>query len=215
MRYLYDAKLVPIGQPVNLHDEHGRPDFYTFDEKSFEIERTRPSNVNVCLKHDRSKRIGKLTNLIPFRGWWICDFTIDPALRSELRVGQPVSVGLVSLSVGSGVPILSEVSIVRKGAVEGACITSRHELKPSTPRSKPSPAARKPTPAAGEVILHRTPAPVEDPFMVELQRRMDWAERRTGRPANMEDVLNGMRRELHGPSLDEVYAAHRAQRAAA
>lgn len=220
MRYFYDAKLVPIGQPVNIPDEQGRPGLYTFTETSFAIERTRPGNVAVCLKHETSKRIGKLATLIPHRGWWICDFMLDPALRSELKVGQPVSVGLSILSVGSGVPILSEVSIVPRGAVDGACITRRHELKsvPIPPADKPSTAAAAAPPrvAARPVeIIHRGGSNSEDPFMVELHRRMDWAESRTCRPADMEVVLAGMRREIDGPTIAEVYAETIGRRVAA
>jgi hypothetical protein len=57
-------------------------------------------------------------------------------------------VGLSILSVGSGDPILSEVSVVPSSAVDGACITSRLELKPV-----PIPTAARTTTAdpAGEV----------------------------------------------------------------
>ena len=49
----------------------------------------------------------------------------------------------------------------------------------------------------------------------EVSRRMDRIERLTGRPANMEDVLAAMHLELHGPTLDELYAKHVLNRRAA
>jgi hypothetical protein len=42
--------------------------------------------------------------------------------------------------------------------------------------------------------------------MKEFERRMDWIEATTGRPAEPGDVLRGLRRELDGPTLDELYA---------
>ena len=35
---------------------------------------------------------------------------------------------------------------------------------------------------------------------------MDWLEANTGRPPDMEAVLRGLRREIEGPTLDELYA---------
>jgi hypothetical protein len=57
----------------------------------------------------------------------VADFTLDPELTVALHVGQPVSVGLSLFHSGSR--YLSEVSIVQRGAVEGAKVTRRFELK--------------------------------------------------------------------------------------
>ena len=46
-------------------------------------------------------------------------------------------------------------------------------------------------------------------------RRMDRIERLTGRPASMEDVLAAMHLEVHGPTLDQLYARHFLNRRAA
>ena len=51
----------------------------------------------------------------------------------EFEVGQPVSVGLSYLKIGSGEPYLREVSIVPARAVKGAEITERSEIKPTAP----------------------------------------------------------------------------------
>ena len=53
----------------------------------------------------------------------------------EFEVGQPVSVGLSQLQIGSRGTFLREVSIVRRGAVKGAEITKRHEIKESAATS--------------------------------------------------------------------------------
>ena len=131
---------------------------------------------------------------------------------------MPVSVGLDVLTVGSGSPMLSEVSIVRRGAVEGACIMSRYELKcdPVKPKSAAPPARSKTAvPTAGEVfygsgrfgvgVIKRS-GDHDTAWMQELERRMDWLERRTGRQADMEIVLRDMQREVNGPTIDELYA---------
>ena len=38
----------------------------------------------------------------------------------------------------------------------------------------------------------------------ELNRRLDWIEQHTGRPADTEAVIVGMQRELNGPSLGDL-----------
>ena len=43
----------------------------------------------------------------------------------------------------------------------------------------------------------------------ELNRRLDWLEQHTGRPADVEAVVIGMQRELHGQSLDDLIRQHR------
>ena len=49
----------------------------------------------------------------------------------EFEVGQPVSVGLRHAQIGSGEPFLREISIVPRGAVKGAEVTSRDVLEPA------------------------------------------------------------------------------------
>jgi hypothetical protein len=42
--------------------------------------------------------------------------------------------------------------------------------------------------------------------MAEVERRMEWAERRPGPIADMYVVIKGMRREIDGPTIDAFYA---------
>jgi phage head maturation protease len=237
----YSAQIAPcsadwreaIRNGIDVVDE-GRRWTESIAENAF-LPTTKP--VPVLLSHDESRPVGEVIVRIAHKGWFHVDFKLDASklhscvAADRLKVGTPVSIGFRTLKhdeqlAKNGVmrhtlARFDELSILGPGDMPGypgAKITRIYEPKPATRTNpKPPPAARKPTAAAAtaEVIVSRAPTLVEDPFMVEVQRRMDWAERRTGRPANMEDVLNGMRRELHGPTIDDVYAAHRAQRAAA
>ena len=78
-----------------------------------------------------------------------------------------------------------------------------------TPTPKPTPTPQpdrqaKPQPAVASVYRGRTVS--DSAWKQEFERRMDWVEATTGRPADPEDVLRGLRRELEGPTLDELYA---------
>jgi hypothetical protein len=148
-RYIYTAKLLPIGKPVKIPCEDGGPCVSTFNDTSFEIERTSKTKPEIWVNHDRDLRIGNVAMLYTHRDWWMCDFMPDRDCPDdiEFEVGQPVSVGLSQLKIGSRGMFLHEVSIVRRGAVEGAEITSRWEIK-ETP---PPPATKRAEPA-GEVI---------------------------------------------------------------
>lgn len=141
VKYCYSARIVPIATPVVIPGLKGAwREPVTFTPDHFRIERESRNPAKVCLEHDLLKQIGKVTKLWRQAGWFIADFTLDPELTAVLSVGQPVSVGLSTFE--SGGTYLSEVSVVRSGAVEGAQITSRrpllshelqHELK-ETPR---------------------------------------------------------------------------------
>ena len=126
-RYIYTAKLVPIGVPVRIPSEDDGSCVSTFDDKSFEIERTSKTKPEIWIDHDRELRIGKVVMLYTHGDWICCDFHLDRDVPEdiEFEVGQPVSVGLSHLKIGSRGTFLREVSIVRRGAVEGAEITSR------------------------------------------------------------------------------------------
>ncbi|HEX5585417.1 hypothetical protein [Gaiella sp.] len=148
-RYIYTAKLLPIGKPVNIPYEDGGRCISTFHDKSFEVERTAKTKPEVWVNHDRDLRIGNVAMLYTHRDWWMCEFMLSREVPAdiEFEVGQPVSVGVSQLQIGSRGMFLREVSIVRHGAVEGAQITSRWEIK-ETP---PPPATKRAEPA-GEVI---------------------------------------------------------------
>jgi hypothetical protein len=75
-------------------------------------------------------------------GWWCAEFMLDRDVPNvELEVGQAVSVGLDYLKIGSGEPYLREISIVPRGAVEGAEVTRRVALEPVPVKPTSSPAA--------------------------------------------------------------------------
>ena len=96
MRYFYTARLLPIGKRVNIPDEKtGKPYFTTFNDKSFEIERTSKTKPEIWVNHNQAVRVGQVVMLYVSRaGWWECDFMLDPQLPNQLDVGQPMSVGL-------------------------------------------------------------------------------------------------------------------------
>jgi len=152
-RYIYTAKLVPIGKPVRIPFQDGSPtELSTFTDKSFELERTAKTKPEVWINHDRNLRVGKVAALYRHRDWIWCDFMLDRDCPDdiEFQVGQPVSVGLSQLKIGSRGTFLREVSIVRHGAVPGAQITSRWEIKPEPETAKPLHGAARAS--EGEVI---------------------------------------------------------------
>jgi hypothetical protein len=103
--------------------------------------------------------------------------------------------------------ILTEVSVLHslKPVEPRAKVLTLHRRKP-----KSSAAAAKPTPkrqAAGAGHIQREEVLLtEDPYMHEVQRRIEWAERRSGRRADMEAILKHMQREEQGLTIDEIYA---------
>lgn len=129
-RWLYTAKIAPIGKPFRIPGDEGVP--VLLDTSSFALERQRPWLTPVHLHHDRAKKIGALSDLRPGNEWWLADILLDPALSAELQVGQAVSVGIATMRA-SGNHILSELSVVQKGAVKGAEIISRLEIKSARP----------------------------------------------------------------------------------
>jgi len=183
-RYLYSARLVPIGKPVRIpFVENDRPpELTTFDDSSFELERTSKTKPPVCLNHDKNLQIGRVGVLTRDGGWWCADFLLDADIPDdiEFEVGQSVSVGVHQSTTGSGGTFLDEVSIVRHAAVKGAEITRRFALEPKPAEPPRAPAAvvssSKPT-AVGEGIPIRRAArsrPTAFPRS-EFERRMDFA----------------------------------------
>jgi len=153
-KYLYQARVVPIGKPWTVHDNQGQPVTWTFDRFRFSDSCARARNIPVCLSHDLDMRIGNLRSLSPNREWWVCFFELNDELGIEFDVGQNVSVGLSWHNDYLNTPRVEEISIVRLGRIPGAEITERMPwFEP-----KPAPAAAPPpTPAiarqpAAEVI---------------------------------------------------------------
>ena len=141
------------------------------------------------------------------RGWWMADLALDPELPNELEVGQPVSVGLSYLRIGSGDPYLREVSIVSAGAIAGAEVTRRSEL--AAPKPAPLTPGRAPVAAAAPVI-HRTPSSERAAAEIqELRRRQMWLEEH-GYRADFEDVLDNLKQELgYGRDLSREWRRRR------
>ena len=142
--YLYQARVVPIGRPVTLPDDHGRLRTWTFDEWNFGRSQRYARDIPVWLNHDPKLEIGRLRQLIPQRDWFVCCFEVDEVHRLDpFDVGQNLSVGLAYHADDPTVPSVGEVSIVRRGRVPGAEMTHRFEVDP-----KPaSAAAARRTPA--------------------------------------------------------------------
>lgn len=128
MTYACRATLVPLGRPVTMLDTGGREYTRSYDEHTFDAQSSNPGNIKLCVGHDRELKVGKLDLLIPYGGWWRCTFRVDADLGDELKVGQPVSLGLQIMP--SGNPVISEVSLVSSGRVPGAKLTHREPLRP-------------------------------------------------------------------------------------
>jgi hypothetical protein len=170
--------------------------------------------------------VGQITITIAHKGWFHADFMLDHSkllscvAADRLKVGTPVSIGFHSLSrdkslAESGyqwhtLAQLDELSILAPGekpAFPGATVTHIRELKPSPARNTKPVAAVKSTsvqPATSTMLIHRAATTNPNPDLDELNRRMDWVEGRTGRPADLEIVLADLRRELYGPTLAEL-----------
>ena len=145
MSFLYQAALVPLDRPVTMPDDRGQPFTHTYTEDTFDVQRANAHNVKVCVGHDPDLEVGRLELLLTHAGWWRCTFRVDADIGDELKVGQPVSVGLAVMP--SGNPILREVSLVASARIAEAQITRRDRLKPKpvTPRrSTPAPTATAP-----------------------------------------------------------------------
>jgi phage head maturation protease len=171
----------------------------------------------VLLSHDNKKPVGEIQRVFSEDGWWWADFTLDPSktfscvAADNLRVGSPVSVGYRTLRhdeslAKAGVKwhtsaILDEVSVLNHGehpAYSGAEIAFilPHKRVPRTAKSPPATATPEPRKPARTQIIHRAAVVQPDPDIEELHRRIDWAERRTGRPADVETILTNLRVEL-------------------
>jgi hypothetical protein len=101
-KYLYSARILPIGRPVVIPDEKGgRRERVTFTEDNFTIERKSRNPAKVLLDHDLIKQIGKVQTLWRHEGWFVADFTLDPGSHgraacrpARLRRALPVPLGL-------------------------------------------------------------------------------------------------------------------------
>ena len=155
-KWVYQARVVPMGKPMLFPDHHGRPTTFTFDKVNFSQSRRNvdAGDIPILLTHDPKLEVGKLRSLNPNREWWICSFELrEDVIREPFEVGQNVSVGLGWTDGYVSSPWVSEVSIVRHGRVPGAEITHRMPMPvpAPAPASVPRTATKRPEPA-GEVI---------------------------------------------------------------
>ena len=143
--YLYEARLLPIGQPVRIPEVGtGRRRRHTFDDRSFELERTAKTKPEIWMTTTEpyeSARSWRSTP--PARAGGAptsCSTETSPTTSSSTS-GSPCQVGLERLKIGSGEPFLREISIVPRGAVKGAEVTSRDVLEPPPVKPAVSPTS--------------------------------------------------------------------------
>jgi hypothetical protein len=138
-RYLYSARVVPVGKPATVRGDQGQPVTFTFDEHDFSVTRTilrTGGDIPILLNHNSDLRIGRLRSLESGRTWWAASFELDDTHGVEFDVGQNVSVGLKWFVEDASAPRVSELSVVRRGRIPGAEITHRvaaPALKPAEP----------------------------------------------------------------------------------
>ena len=72
MRYIYSDRLVPIGKSARIPaEDDGAPIVSTFNDKSFEIERTSKTKPEIWVNHNRAVKVGNVVMLSVKRaGWW-------------------------------------------------------------------------------------------------------------------------------------------------
>ena len=147
-----------------------------------------------------------MNKLIARCGWWEAEFSLD-ADMDELEIGQPVSLAVQTLGVGSGIPFITELGVVPHGAVKGAVVRNRRPV-PTAKLELPKPTAASPPPSSPQQHPRSSTAtrrPNARPQRRdEVNRRIDWVEAHTGRVADVEAIVIGMKRELNGPSLDDL-----------
>jgi hypothetical protein len=209
-RYLYSARLVPIGTPVRIpYLVGGGSKVSTFTAEDFAIERTAKTKPPVWVAHDRNLGIGRIVQLYTDAGreWWCACFAMAREVPDdvEFEVGQPVSVGIHQGR--SGGTYLDEISIVPRSAVKGAEITRRYAFEPArNPTPLPDLPAAGPTTsdraAAGETYDYRPP------LWDELEREVGLA---VYDGASFERAMILHSRTPAEKLLDEVMAAKRGQ----
>ena len=144
--YIYTARLVPLGKPVRIPVEDGGPvGRLDVHDKSFEIERTSKTKPEIWVDHDRALRIGNVAMLYTSRDWWCCDFMLDRDIPDdiEFEVGQPVMSASASSRSAAEDHSSGKSASSSRGAVKGAEITERYEIKPTAP---PRRTNRRPRP---------------------------------------------------------------------
>jgi hypothetical protein len=180
----YSARVVPIGKPATVRGDQGQPVTFTFDKHDFSVTRAflrTGGDIPILLNHNPDLRIGRLRSLDPGRTWWAASFELDDTHGVEFAPGQNVSVGLEwFVENPSCLRRVSELSVVRRGLIPGAEITSCIEIEPKpteAPRSSAAVPSSSDRAVAGDVIpiqrtARRRPTTVPRD---EFERRMDFA----------------------------------------
>lgn len=170
-----------------------------------------PREVALLVNHEKHRQIGVVRALFELDWtdgkWVVADATVtDPP--EWLKRGTPASYGRHNVHANPTAEgaervtraFVSEVSVLSPGVEPAEPLARVITFAPAEqPKAPPSL-----TPDRGEVIVHPTPARRSDSETDELDRRIAWAERRTGRPADVEAIVAAMQRELHGPSLRDL-----------
>ena len=137
-RFVYSAALAPIGKPVRLRIRGEGHKTVVLDDCCLPL----AHRAKIRIGHG-DEDIGTLTNVIRFGGWWLGDFTLNPAMLSEeleqrIPIGMPLSVGfdIVRSRVDPDTGVeeiwqgdLTEVSLCQHGAIPGAKITGKHPIR--------------------------------------------------------------------------------------
>ena len=138
---VWTARVVPLDNPAER-----------WNSSDFDLARERPWRIPVLVSHDPAIEIGHLFLIHERADWVEADFILgDTPIGREaaeyMRIGQQVSVGAREMT-RPALRWVTEVSVVERGAVPGAQVIGRRELRSST--TGPPPAT--PRAAAGQVI---------------------------------------------------------------
>lgn len=169
-RFIYGAKLLPIGKPVDLRIKGEGRKRLRVDEYAFALARKRPENVAVLVEHDETEAAGRFLTVLPLDGWWHGEFVLDPDTITEptearIRPGLNVSIGFDVIrsetDLVSGVEtvlegIMKEVSLTRGGMCAGAVIVHKWPAPRAARSSTAGERASTRRPAVGdEIIVHQ------------------------------------------------------------
>jgi hypothetical protein len=136
MTVVWTARVVPLKTGA---------DRWTSDD--FTVARERPWKIPVLVGHDAALQVGRLHEIRERAGWIEADFILDDTqvgreAAEHMRIGQPVSIGARELTGTVPLRWARELSLVQRGAIRGAEIIGRRELRPTT---APTPTAARAT----------------------------------------------------------------------
>ena len=182
----------------------------------------RKTGVPLLVDHDAARQVGLVKLLYrseEMDGPWLCATARVTEPPSWLTRGTPASFAFLPVAESSFVQPgeaahirtgwITEISVLAPGtraAEPRAMVTTllpAEQPKPAT--APPTPPKPKPAPALTRRVSHGTVDPRA--LDAELRRRCDWLESQ-GRDADVEIVNANLKRELYGPSLDELARAY-------